>query len=57
MFLDEFKKENAKDYTVNDLNCRKYVRHTKGRNKNEKKLRRKARRKLKEKLKKENLHD
>lgn len=55
--MDEFKKENVKDYTVNDLNCRKYVKHTKGKNKNEKKLRRKARRKLKEKLKKENLHD
>ena len=55
--MDEFKKENVKEYTVNDLNCRRYVRHTKGRNRTEKKLRRKARRKLKEKLKKENCND
>lgn len=51
--MDYLKKETINDYTWCDLNCRRYVKHTKGRNKYEKEIKRKARRTLKYKLKKE----
>lgn len=51
--MDKFKRETINDYTWNDLNCRKVVKHTKQRNKTEKEIKRKARRTLKYKLKKE----
>lgn len=53
--MDNFKRETINDYTWNDLNCRKVVKHTKQRNKTEKEIKRKARRTLKYKLKKDNL--
>jgi hypothetical protein len=43
--MDVLKRETVNDYTWNDLNCRRYVRHTKGRNQYEKEIKRKARRK------------
>lgn len=45
-----FKLETSPDYTCWDLNCRKYVKHTKNRNKLEKVFKRKNRRKLKKSL-------
>ena len=49
--MDKFKRETTNDYTWSDLNCRKIVKHTKGRNKYEKEIKRKARRTMKHKLK------
>lgn len=46
--MDALKREIINDYTWNDLNCRRYVRHTKGRNQYEKEMKRKARRKRKQ---------
>ena len=51
--MDYFKRATIDDYTYNDLNCKKVVKHTKQRNKTEKEIKRKARRLLKNKLKKE----
>lgn len=53
--MDIFKCANVKDYTANDLNCRKYVPHTKTRNQIERKLRKKARQKLKYDLRKDTI--
>ena len=36
--MDALKRETVNDYTWNDLNCRRYVRHTKGRNQYEKEI-------------------
>lgn len=46
--MDALKRETINDYTWSDLNCRRYVRHTKGRNQYEKEIKRKARRKRKQ---------
>ena len=50
--MDDFKRENVKDYTSWDLNCRRVLSHDKSKNQLEKKFRRKARRKMKKDLKK-----
>jgi hypothetical protein len=52
VIVDDFKKENVKDYTSWDLNCRKVLPHDKKKNNLEKKIRRKTRRKMKKDLKK-----
>lgn len=49
--MDAFKRKTINDYTWNDLNCRKVVKHTRQQNKTEKEIKRKARRTLKHKLK------
>ena len=48
--MDDFKKENVKDYTSWDLNCRKILPNDKKKNNLEKKIRRKTRRKMKKDL-------
>jgi len=45
-----FKMETSYDYTCWDLNCRKYVEHTKARNKLEKIFKKHNRRKIKKML-------
>lgn len=50
--MDYFKRATIDDYTYNDLNCKKVVKHTKQRNKTEREIKRKARRLLKISLKK-----
>lgn len=47
MQKNTWKMETSKDMTSWDLNCRKYVEHSKSRNALEKKFRRKNRRKVK----------
>ena len=39
--MDYFKRATVDDYTCNDLNCKKVVKHTKQRNKTEKVIKRK----------------
>lgn len=50
MMRNFFKKETSPDYTNWDLNCKRFVKHTKNRNKLERIFKRKNRRKLKKML-------